>query len=60
MIYKLLIAAFIVSYIIWLFYNRVMGKNLGLAKVITWVLASACLIYLTISVLEKVWGLSFT
>jgi len=60
MIYKLLIAAFIVSYIIWLFYNRVMGRNLGLSKVITWVLASACLIYLIISVLEKVWGLSFT
>ena len=48
-ILRLLIAAFVVSYIIWLFYNRVMGKNLGLSKVATWVLAATFLIYLILS-----------
>ena len=48
-ILRLLIAALIVSYIIWLFYNRVMGKNLGLSKVATWVLAATFLIYLILS-----------
>ena len=45
-ILRLLIAAMVVSYVIWLFYNRVMGKNLGLSKVATWVLAATFLIYL--------------
>ncbi|MDB4099662.1 hypothetical protein N9554_04490 [Candidatus Thioglobus sp.] len=48
-ILRLLIAAMVVSYIIWLFYNRVMGKNLGLSKVATWVLAATFLIYLILS-----------
>jgi len=48
-ILRLLIAALVVSYIIWLFYNRVMGKNLGLSKVATWVLAATFLIYLVLS-----------
>ncbi|MDB9975535.1 hypothetical protein OAE24_05125 [Candidatus Thioglobus sp.] len=48
-ILRLLIAAMVVSYVIWLFYNRVMGKNLGLSKVATWVLAAAFLIYLILS-----------
>ncbi len=48
-ILRLLIAALVVSYIIWLFYNRVMGKNLGLSKVATWVLAATFLIYLILS-----------
>ena len=48
-ILRLLIAAMIVSYVIWLFYNRVMGKNLGLSKVATWVLAATFLIYLILS-----------
>jgi len=51
-ILRLLIAALVVSYIIWLFYNRVMGKNLGLSKVATWVLAATFLIYLILSVLS--------
>ena len=48
-ILRLLIAAMVVSYVIWLFYNRVMGKNLGLSKVATWVLAATFLIYLMLS-----------
>ena len=48
-ILRLLIAALVVSYVIWLFYNRVMGKNLGLSKVATWVLAATFLIYLVLS-----------
>ena len=48
-ILRLLIAAVVVSYVIWLFYNRVMGKNLGLSKVATWVLAATFLIYLVLS-----------
>jgi len=52
-IFRLLIAALVLSYIIWFFYNRVMGKNLGLSKVATWVIAATFLIYLIFS------GLSF-
>jgi len=52
-ILKLLIAALIVSYLIWLFYNRIMGKNLGFSKVTTWVLVATFLIYLLLS------GMSF-
>ena len=48
-ILRLLIAAMVVSYVIWLFYNRVMGKNLGLSKVATWVLAATFIIYLVLS-----------
>ena len=48
-ILRLLIAALVVSYVIWLFYNRVMGKNLGLSKVATWVLAATFMIYLILS-----------
>ena len=51
-ILRLLIAALVVSYIIWLFYNRVMGKNLGFSKVATWVIAATFLIYLILSLLS--------
>tara|TARA_B110000967_G_scaffold209923_1_gene268627 strand:- start:1699 stop:1878 length:180 start_codon:yes stop_codon:yes gene_type:complete len=53
-ILRLLIAALVVSYLIWLFYNRVMGKNLGLTKVATWVLAATFLLYLLLSALSFV------
>jgi len=53
-ILRLLIAALVVSYIIWLFYNRVMGKNLGLPKVATWVIAATFLIYLILSLLSYI------
>ena len=51
-ILRLLIAALVVSYVIWLFYNRVMGKNLGLSKVATWVIAATFLVYLILSLLS--------
>ena len=51
-ILRLLIAALVVSYIIWLFYNRVMGKNLGLSKVATWVMTATFLVYLILSLLS--------
>jgi len=53
-ILRLLIAALVVSYVIWLFYNRVMGKNLGLSKVSTWVIAATFLIYLILSGLSYI------
>jgi len=53
-ILRLLIAALVVSYIIWFFYNRVMGKDLGLSKVATWVIAATFLIYLVLSGLSYV------
>jgi len=48
-----LIAALIVSYIIWKFNRRIMGKNLALSKITTWVVVATCMIYVTFS------GLSF-
>jgi len=48
-----LIAALIVSYIIWNFNSKIMGKNLALSKVTTWVVIATFMIYITFS------GLSF-
>jgi len=53
-ILRLLIAALILSFVIWLFYNRVMGKNLGLSKVATWVIAVTFLVYLILSLLSYI------
>jgi len=48
-ILRLLIAALIVSYIIWLFNTRVMGKNITLSKIATWVLSATFLIFVVLS-----------
>jgi hypothetical protein len=48
-ILRLLIAALIVSYLIWLFNTRVMGKNIALSKIATWVLSATFLIFLVLS-----------
>ena len=48
-----LIAALIVSYIIWNFNSKIMGKNLALPKVATWVVIATFMIYVIFS------GLSF-
>jgi len=48
-----LFAALIVSYIIWQFYNRIMGKKLALSKVATWSIMATFMIYVVFS------GLSF-
>ena len=48
-ILKLLIAAIIVSYLIWLFNTRVMGKNVSLSKIATYVLSVTFVIFLVLS-----------
>ena len=42
---KLLVAALIVSYVIWFFNTRIMGKSLSLYKVTSWVLVATVAIY---------------
>ena len=44
-ILRLLIVAIIVSYVIWLFNTRIMGKSLSLYKVTSWVLVATVAIY---------------
>ena len=48
-ILRLLIAALVVSYIIWLFNTRVMGKNVSLSKIATYVLSATFVIFLVLS-----------
>ena len=43
---RLLLVAFIVSYVVWFFNTRIMGKNLSLYKVISWVLLATVAIYI--------------
>ena len=50
---RLLIAAFIVSYVIWFFNTRIMGKNLSLYKVTSWVLVATVAIYIFLAVLSS-------
>ena len=42
---RLLVVAFIVSYVIWFFNTRIMGKSLSLYKVTSWVLVATVAIY---------------
>lgn len=42
----LLIAVFVVSYIIWKFDTLVMGKNVSLSEIATWVLGATFLIFI--------------
>ena len=48
-ILRLIIAALIVSYIVWLFNTRIMGKNLSFSKVVSWVLLATLLIYIILA-----------
>ena len=48
-ILRLLIAALVVSYFIWLFNTRVMGKNVSLSKIATYVLSATFVIFLVLS-----------
>jgi len=41
----LLIVAIIVSYIIWFFNTRIMGKSISLYKITSWVLVATVAIY---------------
>jgi len=43
---RLLVVALIVSYVIWFFNTRIMGKNLSLYKVTSWVLVATVAIYI--------------
>tara|TARA_Y100001001_G_scaffold139631_1_gene142515 strand:+ start:838 stop:1017 length:180 start_codon:yes stop_codon:yes gene_type:complete len=52
-ILRLIIAALIVSYIIWLFYTRIMGKSLSFSKVVSWVLLATFLIFLVLTGLSS-------
>ena len=44
-LFRLLVVALIVSYIIWFFNTRIMGKSLSLYKVTSWVLVATVAIY---------------
>ena len=48
-ILRLIIAALIVSYIVWLFNTRIMGKNLSFSKVVSWVLLATFIIYIILA-----------
>ena len=44
-LFRLLVVAIIVSYVIWFFNNRILGKSLSLYKVTSWVLVATVVIY---------------
>ncbi len=50
---RLLIVAFIVSYVIWFFNTRIMGKSLSLNKVTSWVLVATVAIYILLAGLSS-------
>jgi hypothetical protein len=50
---RLLIVAFIVSYVIWFFNTRIMGKSLSLYKVTSWVLVATVAIYILLAGLSS-------
>jgi len=52
MIIRVLITIFVIAYIVWFISNRILGKNLGLAKVIATTLVAVSMIYLTLGVLS--------
>ena len=47
-ILRLFIVAGVVSYVIWLFYTRILKKDIALTMVISWVLVATFLIYLVL------------
>jgi len=53
---RLLIVAFIVSYVIWFFNTRIMGKSLSLYKVTSWVLVATVAIYIFLVGLSYLFG----
>ncbi|AYQ56677.1 hypothetical protein BTHERMOSOX_1312 [Bathymodiolus thermophilus thioautotrophic gill symbiont] len=52
MIIRILIVVFILSYIIWLINNRILGRNLVLAKVIATTLVVTSVVYLILGSLS--------
>ena len=51
---RLLVVALIVSYVIWFFNTRIMGKSLSLYKVTSWVLVATVAIYIFLVVVSSV------
>jgi len=51
-ILRLLIVAMIVSYVIWFFNTRIMGKSLSLYKVTSWVILATVAIYIFLAFLS--------
>ena len=51
-ILRLLIVALIVSYLIWFFNTRIMGKSLSLYKVTSWVILATVAIYIFLAFLS--------
>jgi len=49
---RLLIIAFIIAYIIWFVNNRILGKNLKIARVIAATLVVTSLVYLVLGSLS--------
>ena len=52
MIIRILIVVFILSYVVWLINNRILGKNMTLAKVIAIMLVITSVVYLMLGSLS--------
>ena len=50
---RLLVVALIVSYVIWFFNTRIMGKSLSLYKVTSWVLVVTVAIYVFLAAVSS-------
>ncbi len=53
---RLLVVALIVSYVIWFFNTRIMGKSLSLYKVASWVLVATVAIYVFLAGVDSLVG----
>ena len=53
---RLLVVALIVSYVIWFFNTRIMGKSLSLYKVTSWVLVATVVIYVFLAGVDSLVG----
>ncbi len=51
-ILRLLVIALIIGYIVWIVNNRLLGKNLKLARVIAATLVTTSLVYLVLGILS--------
>lgn len=51
-ILRILVSTLIIGYIIWIVNNRLLGKNLKLARVIAATLATTSLVYLVFGILS--------
>ena len=53
---RLLVVALIVSYVIWFFNTRILGKSLSLYKVTSWVLVATVAIYVFLAGVDSLVG----